>query len=136
MTTAKNRLIIRYVYMELDTFRCRMQMRVVVILTTSWLIGFSFGIGLTYPLCGVLIAHYGWRSVFYTTGSLGIIWCLVWWLLAFDTPAKHPRITKKELDYIECTRGESVIGRKVRVFFSYRVFRLLIDWTTISSRQI
>lgn len=33
--------------------------------------GFSIGIGITYPLCGFLISQLGWRSVFYTTGSIG-----------------------------------------------------------------
>ncbi|CAH0391443.1 unnamed protein product [Bemisia tabaci] len=74
--------------------------------------GFSFGIGLTYPLCGFLIAHYGWRIVFYTTGSIGLSWCVVWWLLAFDLPRKHPRITRSELAYIQRTIGNTVIGRK------------------------
>lgn len=78
-----------------------------------WMTGFSFGIGLTYPLCGFLIARYGWRSVFYTTGSLGVMWCFIWWVLAFDAPQKHPRITRKELDYIECGIGDSIIMKKV-----------------------
>lgn len=75
--------------------------------------GFSFGIGLTYPLCGFLIAHFGWRVVFYVTGSVGILWCLMWWLLAFDTPAKHPRITASERQYIETNVGNTVVGEKV-----------------------
>ncbi|XP_026676997.1 sialin [Diaphorina citri] len=74
--------------------------------------GFSFGIGLTYPLCGFLIAHYGWRSVFYTTGSLGAIWCVAWWFLAFDAPLKHPRITRKELDYIQENIEPTIVGSK------------------------
>uniref|UniRef100_A0A8D8XZP6 Sialin n=2 Tax=Cacopsylla melanoneura TaxID=428564 RepID=A0A8D8XZP6_9HEMI len=74
--------------------------------------GFSFGIGLTYPLCGFLIAHYGWRSVFYTTGSLGAVWCVAWWLLAFDAPLKHPRITRKELDYIQENIEPTIVGSK------------------------
>lgn len=74
--------------------------------------GFSFGIGLTYPLCGFLIAHYGWRSVFYTTGSLGAIWCVAWWLLAFDAPLKHPRITRRELDYIQENIEPTIVGTK------------------------
>ncbi|CAB0002901.1 unnamed protein product [Nesidiocoris tenuis] len=66
--------------------------------------GFTIGIGLTYPICGFIIAHYGWRVVFYTTGSLGCIWCIAWWYFAFDTPAEHPRISKQELTYIQkCT---------------------------------
>lgn len=63
--------------------------------------GFSIGIGLTYPLCGFLIAHLGWRSVFYTTGSVGVIWCGIWYLLAFDSPETHPRISLREQRYIQ-----------------------------------
>ncbi|CAG9770171.1 unnamed protein product [Ceutorhynchus assimilis] len=62
--------------------------------------GFSIGIGVTYPLCGFLIAHLGWRSVFYTTGSIGVSWCLIWYLLAFDSPEIHPRISLREQKYI------------------------------------
>lgn len=63
--------------------------------------GFSIGIGLTYPLCGFIIAHWGWRLVFYTTGSIGLLWCVMWYFLAFNTPSEHPRITAEELEYIE-----------------------------------
>ncbi|XP_017771579.1 PREDICTED: sialin [Nicrophorus vespilloides] len=63
--------------------------------------GFSIGIGLTYPLCGFLIANFGWRSVFYTTGSIGVVWCVIWYLLAFDSPETHPRISLSEQKYIK-----------------------------------
>lgn len=74
--------------------------------------GFSFGIGLTYPLCGWLIANYGWRIVFFVTGSLGFAWCVIWFLLAYDTPADHPRITLHERRYIEISLGETVTQGK------------------------
>ncbi|KAH8421183.1 hypothetical protein KR009_010760, partial [Drosophila setifemur] len=63
--------------------------------------GFSIGIGLTYPLCGYILSEYGWPYVFYTTGSLGLGWCLLWYFLAYNTPREHPRITEEELNYIE-----------------------------------
>lgn len=63
--------------------------------------GFSIGIGVTYPLCGFLIAHLGWKSVFYTTGSIGVLWCFIWYLLAFDSPELHPRISLSEQQYIK-----------------------------------
>lgn len=63
--------------------------------------GFSIGIGVTYPLCGFLIAHLGWKSVFYTTGSIGVVWCFIWYLLAFDSPELHPRISLSEQQYIK-----------------------------------
>ncbi len=63
--------------------------------------GFSFGIGLTYPLCGFINKYFGWRPVFYTTGTIGLLWCIMWYFLAFNTPSEHPRISPQELEYIE-----------------------------------
>ncbi|KAK9504843.1 hypothetical protein O3M35_009022 [Rhynocoris fuscipes] len=78
--------------------------------------GFTIGIGLTYPLCGFIIAHYGWRVVFYVTGSLGCIWCIFWWFLAFDTPQEHPRISKQELAYIQkCTSATMANSKMTKV---------------------
>ncbi|XP_073992750.1 major Facilitator Superfamily Transporter 17 [Rhodnius prolixus] len=78
--------------------------------------GFTIGIGVTYPLCGFIIAHYGWRVVFYVTGSLGCIWCIFWWFLAFDTPQEHPRISKQELAYIQkCTRATMANSKMTKV---------------------
>jgi hypothetical protein len=37
----------------------------------------------------------------------------MWWLLAFDTPAQHPRITASERQYIETNVGNTVVGEKV-----------------------
>ncbi|KAH8408177.1 hypothetical protein KR222_006605, partial [Zaprionus bogoriensis] len=71
--------------------------------------GFSIGIGLTYPLCGFIITTFGWPYVFYTTGLLGVGWCILWYTLAFNTPKEHPRITKEELNYIELNVGEDVL---------------------------
>ncbi|KAF5281873.1 hypothetical protein FQR65_LT14517 [Abscondita terminalis] len=81
--------------------------------------GFAIGIGITYPLCGFLIAQLGWRSVFYTTGSTGIIWCLIWYLLAFDSPETHPRISLSEQKYIkENTINTYAASRKQKVPWS------------------
>lgn len=67
--------------------------------------GFSIGTGLTYPLCGYIIKYFGWPYVFYTTGSLGMIWCIYWYFLAFNTPQTHPRITQQELQFIEANKS-------------------------------
>lgn len=42
----------------------------------------------------------GWPSAYYLFGGLGVIWFALWSLLIFENPDQHPRITKKELDYI------------------------------------
>lgn len=78
--------------------------------------GFSIGIGITYPLCGFLIANLGWRSVFYTTGSIGVGWCVIWYLLAFDSPETHPRISLSEQQYIKENTVSTYMGlRKQKV---------------------
>lgn len=90
--------------------------------------GFSFGIGLTYMVCGFIISEYGWRVVFYMNGSLGVAWCLLWWLLAFDLPHKHPRITRRELNYINANIGENIINTKVRIIKTLEImFRFVIN---------
>ena len=35
-------------------------------------------------MCGPLIKAFGWPSVFYLFGVLGIMWCLAWPLLKAD----------------------------------------------------
>jgi len=56
----------------------------------------SLGAALTMPLCGFLISTLGWESVFYVTGVIGIGWSVLWFLLVFDSPAQHPRISEEE----------------------------------------
>ena len=43
----------------------------------------------------------------YLAGILGIIWFVAWIFMAYDTPATHPRISKKEREYIQSSIGES-----------------------------
>ncbi|XP_054268853.1 sialin-like [Macrosteles quadrilineatus] len=67
----------------------------------------SLGAAITLPVCGFLIAHFGWESVFYVTGVIGVIWAIVWFLVVFDHPADHPRISPQERQYIESALGTS-----------------------------
>ncbi|KAJ6641246.1 Sialin [Pseudolycoriella hygida] len=91
--------------------------------------GFSIGIGLTYPLCGFIISHWGWRAVFYTTGTIGMLWCVMWYFLAFDTPQTHPRITSTELEYIELNIDSEIKeGRGMNVPWK-DIFKSLPAWS-------
>lgn len=91
--------------------------------------GFSVGIGLTYPLCGFIIEYWGWRPVFYTTGSIGMLWCLMWYLLAFNTPDEHPRISCNEYNYIERNIDHSIRnGHGMRVPWR-SIFKSLPAWS-------
>jgi ACS family sodium-dependent inorganic phosphate cotransporter len=45
---------------------------------------------------GWIVEHYGWPTVFYAFGALGILWSLAWYPLSCDDPAAHPRISAAE----------------------------------------
>lgn len=52
------------------------------------------------PIMGWLVHTYGWPSVFYFMGGLGILMALVW-LKVMHGPKSHPSINAAELNYIE-----------------------------------
>ena len=63
--------------------------------------GVGFGSGVTPPLITYIMMNYGWRWSFWVSAVLGLIAGGVWYILARDTPAQHPWITKEERDQIE-----------------------------------
>lgn len=70
--------------------------------------GSSIGVAFTYPVCGFILEKFGWPYVFYITGIIGIVWCLAWWLLVYDTPAQHPYISPGELAHITSSLSNMV----------------------------
>jgi ACS family glucarate transporter-like MFS transporter len=52
------------------------------------------------PLMGWLVHTFGWQSVFYVMGGLGIVMALVWQKTIYG-PRSHPRVNSAELAYIE-----------------------------------
>ncbi|MBP1204483.1 ACS family glucarate transporter-like MFS transporter [Duganella sp. 1411] len=52
------------------------------------------------PLMGWLVHSYGWQSVFYVMGGLGIVMSMIWMKMVYG-PKDHPRINAAELAYID-----------------------------------
>ena len=48
-----------------------------------------------------LLCYCALSSAFTLEGMLGIVWFIVWLLVAFNDPASHPRISSAEREYIE-----------------------------------
>jgi ACS family hexuronate transporter-like MFS transporter len=46
-----------------------------------------------------LTVTYGWQAAFVVTGALGFIW-MVFWLMLYDKPERHKKVSKSELEYI------------------------------------
>lgn len=58
---------------------------------------------LTVPWIAV---NLGWKWAFILTGAVGFIW-VVFWLIIYEIPAKHKRLSKAESDYILSDTDES-----------------------------
>ncbi len=81
--------------------------------------GSNIGAILTPLIVPWITLHYGWRVAFIVTGSLGFAW-LAFWLLLYRKPEVHPRLSKRELDYIVSDRPAA--PRRIRwiKLLSYR----------------
>ncbi|KAJ8930786.1 hypothetical protein NQ314_016381, partial [Rhamnusium bicolor] len=77
--------------------------------------GSSVGAALTYPVCGFIIDRWGWELVFYVCGVMGSLWFTAWWILVYDSPAEHPRISANEKEYITSSLGQSVAKNQAPV---------------------
>ncbi|HEX3352876.1 MAG TPA: MFS transporter [Terriglobales bacterium] len=71
-------------------------------IANGWIFaGVGAGAGLSPPLITYLMLNYGWRASFWVCSALGLIAGAVWYLLARDTPADHPRVSATELAFIQ-----------------------------------
>ena len=78
------------------------------------------------PLMGWLVHTYGWQSVFYVMGGLGIVMAFVWTKTIYG-PKDHPRINQAELAYIESGGGLVDIETTVKGGSTRKV----ATWSTI-----
>jgi len=70
--------------------------------------GLFAGIVVGMSLSGVLSDYGfagGWPSVFYVFGMFGCVWSVAWFLLCYNSPSTHPRISTVELKYWETMIG-------------------------------
>ncbi|MDG2527584.1 MFS transporter [Caulobacter endophyticus] len=56
------------------------------------------------PLMGWLAHDFGWRSVFFVMGAVGIV-AAFFFVRLIHSPVEHPKINKAEFDYIEAGGG-------------------------------
>lgn len=63
--------------------------------------GSSIGVAVFYPLFAYVMHFTSWEWVFHISGVFGTIWWFAWLYFVYDAPAQHPRISSKELAYIE-----------------------------------
>ncbi|XP_058461728.1 sialin-like [Malaya genurostris] len=103
----------------------------------SRMVMFSFagvfvGTILAMMVSGILAESYNWESVFYVFGTVGLVWCVAWFLIVKRSPERDRFITSSEKEYILKSLGrvEGDVG-KIRhpwkaILTSKAVFALIV----------
>jgi MFS transporter, ACS family, solute carrier family 17 (sodium-dependent inorganic phosphate cotransporter), other len=69
--------------------------------------GIPLGTLFALTTTGWIIERFGWPSVFYLFGATGFFWCIAWYLLAHDDPARDPEISPAERDMLIANTPEA-----------------------------
>jgi ACS family hexuronate transporter-like MFS transporter len=94
--------------------------------------GTNLGAIIAPAIVPVLTATWGWRSSFFVTGAIGLLW-LIAWLALYRPPQDHPKVNAAELALIESdpvdpltpVRWWRLLG--LRETWAYGLARFLID---------
>ncbi|MBN3780909.1 MFS transporter [Burkholderia sp. Ac-20345] len=72
--------------------------------TGTYTVGEYIGLAFFSPVLFALMGAFGWRSLFWVVGAVGIVFGLVWWKFYYE-PRNHPGANSEELAYIEAGGG-------------------------------
>ena len=67
--------------------------------TGVYSVGQYVGVGFMLPVLVWIVASWGWRSIFFIVGGIGVLYGLVFWAQYRD-PSESSRVNKQELDLI------------------------------------
>ncbi|CAL8390908.1 unnamed protein product [Arctogadus glacialis] len=74
--------------------------------------GAQLGTVIALPLSGEICYYLDWTWIFYVFGMVGLVWFVLWSLLVFNSPDRHPRISDRERTYI-CSSLENEVSREL-----------------------
>jgi len=72
-------------------------------------IGASMGSMLAPPLVATAILWHSWQFAFIVTGAMGLVWSVLW-LVFYQTPERHRRLSSEERAYIAAGQEEHLKG--------------------------
>jgi ACS family hexuronate transporter-like MFS transporter len=89
---------------------------------------------LTVPFIAVT---WGWKWAFIITGSFGFIWIIIW-MLVYDRPTHHKKVTSEELAYIQSDADETVmdLGGKEEKVSWWKLLTLRQTWAFVMGKFI
>lgn len=74
---------------------------------TLVLSGAPLGNVIGLAMSGWLATRFGWPSIFYIFGVIGVVWAIAWIPWSYNDPRQHPRITPAELELLEDGRSSN-----------------------------
>lgn len=81
----------------------------------SCLMGNTLGTCLTWPLVGSATMAWGWAWGFHMISLQHVVFCLIFFFVASDSPYKSKFVTEEELKYISEAQGKSVSKKSVSI---------------------
>src|ERR1700761_6526973 len=72
--------------------------------TGTYTVGEYIGLAFFSPFLFMLMGAFGWRSLFYVVGGVGLVFGVIWWMF-YREPRDHTSANQAELDYIEAGGG-------------------------------
>jgi MFS transporter, ACS family, solute carrier family 17 (sodium-dependent inorganic phosphate cotransporter), other len=75
--------------------------------------GVAFGTMIALLASPMVILAFGWPSVFYISGSLGLVWLVLWWIKAANSPEECDGVSAAELEVIRAGRLESGLAEAI-----------------------
>lgn len=63
--------------------------------------GIGVGSALTPPVAAWIMVNWGWQTVFYLSGLIGLFIAAAWWVYARDRPEHHPAVNDAERNLIQ-----------------------------------
>ena len=74
--------------------------------------GSPLGGAISGPIIGYLSLAFGWRFAFIIIAIIGVVWAVVWFFVAADSPQKSTRITVSEQQLIEKLKQQDSVAEK------------------------
>ena len=103
--------------------------------------GGTFGVIVAMPLSGVIVERIGWEAMFYIFGALSLLWGIVWFWVARESPDKMTKIDSNELAYIRSKvvtfdkKSTKIPFKNIFLSWPYWVRNALLLSRTIVSNQ-
>ncbi|XP_044268829.1 sialin-like [Tribolium madens] len=100
----------------------------------SHILASQVGLTLTLSFSGILIDYWGWPCVFYISGSMTMLGSFSWFYLIYDSPQKHPRIKKDELEKLEKEIAKTTVKKRSpwpKILTSRPVWAFIVSYSGV-----